>query len=53
MTIAVSKVVPYKHVEVPLLEESQVVSVRVVYHMLVEHGVRVAQNKGMAVFVQF
>lgn len=53
MAVAIAEVVPDEDVEVALLEESQVVGVGVVDHVLVEHGVGVAEDEGVAVFVEF
>lgn len=48
---SVASVVPYKDVETFLKEKSKVKSMREVYHMLVEHRVRITKNKCIAVFV--
>ena len=48
---AIASVVPYYHIYVFLQEEPQIVSMREVYHVLVKHGIRVAQYERRQSFV--
>lgn len=48
----IAPVVPDQNVDSLLQEEPQVKSVRVVDHMLVEHRIRVAQDKSWFVFIK-
>jgi hypothetical protein len=50
MRSAVTSIIPNYDVETTLLEKSKIVSVRVVNHVLVKHGVGVAQNESCFFF---
>ena len=47
---SIAPIVPAHHVDVLLEEEAQVVRMRVVDHVLIEHGIRIAQDKSWQLF---